>query len=114
MRLQTAVGDSAMRSTAFLRTAIYGIVVATIGAPRPFPSTLAADLPKARGTYVATGSLPCPNATQAAAADEKFVYAISDSLIVKYDRASGKELAKSTGPAQHLNSGFLWRGKLYC
>lgn len=28
--------------------------------------------------------------------------------------ASGERLAVSTGEAEHLNSGFLWRGKLYC
>jgi hypothetical protein len=73
-----------------------------------------AALPRGEGAYVATGALASPHATQAAAADERFVYAVANSAVVKYDRASGKELATSTGKAQHLNSGFLWRGKLYC
>jgi hypothetical protein len=76
-------------------------------------AAVAADLPKPGGAYVATGSLDTPHATQAAAADERFVYAISDSAVVKYDRATGRELAKSTGQAHHLNSGYLWDGKLY-
>lgn len=71
------------------------------------------ELPKARAAYVAAGTMPSPHATQAAAADESFVYAVSNDLVVKYDRASGKELARSTGKAQHLNSAFLWKGKLY-
>jgi hypothetical protein len=73
----------------------------------------AADLPRAKGAYVATGSLSSSDATQAAAADDKYVYAVSDNNVVKYDRATGKELARSKGRAQHLNSAFLDGGKLY-
>jgi hypothetical protein len=78
------------------------------------PESLAADLPKARGAYVAVETLASPHATQATAADEKTVYAVSSTAIVEYDRASGKELGKSKGAAEHLNSAFLWDGKLYC
>src|SRR6188474_2227181 len=53
-------------------------------------------------------------ANQAAAADERFVYAIDSAVIAKYDRTSGKRLAVSAGSAKHLNSGFLHDGKLYC
>jgi hypothetical protein len=74
----------------------------------------AAQLPKSKRRYVATATLASAHATQAAAADEKVVYAIANSFVIKYDRASGRELAKSTGEAKHLNSGFLWEGKLYC
>jgi len=73
-----------------------------------------AELPKGRGAYVVSGSLASPHATQAAAADEQFVYAVSNTHVVQYDRASQKELAKSTGPAEHLNSAFLWKGKVLC
>jgi hypothetical protein len=73
-----------------------------------------AELPRGKGAYVATGFLASPLANQAAAADERFVYAIDDAVIARYERASGKELARSVGKAQHLNSGFLWEGKLYC
>lgn len=74
----------------------------------------AAELPTSKGSYVVAATLASPSATQAAAADRQFAYAIANSQVVKYDRASGKELAKSTGPAAHLNSGFLWQGRLYC
>jgi hypothetical protein len=73
-----------------------------------------AELPPPSGEYVATRTLSSSNATQAAAADEEFVYAISNARVVKFDRVSFKELSESTGHADHLNSGFLWRGKLYC
>jgi hypothetical protein len=67
-----------------------------------------------RPSYVESGSLMAPEANQAAAADEAFVYAIDNRRVAKYDRATGQRLAVSTGPALHLNSGFLWEGKLYC
>jgi hypothetical protein len=91
-----------------------GGMMALAGAALLFTGPLAADVPRARGVFVATGTLPSANATQAAATDDTLVYAVSDNLVVKHDRATGKELARSTGRAQHLNSGFLWQGKLYC
>lgn len=73
-----------------------------------------AELPKAKGVYRQTGSLPSAHATQAAAADDKTVFAVSSATVAMYDRGSGKEIGKSMGPAQHLNSAFLLDGKLYC
>jgi hypothetical protein len=93
---------------------LVGAVAAFLAGAALPPVSWAADLPRPRGVYVATGSLASPLANQAAAADEQFVYAVDDTAIAKYDRATGKELARSTGRAQHLNSGFLWQGKLYC
>lgn len=60
-----------------------------------------------------TGSLPSSYATQAAAADERFVYAVSGDKVALYDRATAKLLGVSRGPAHHLNSGFVDGGKLY-
>lgn len=89
------------------------LVLADVGAMFLF-GLEAAELPKSSGAYVVTGSMASPMATQAAAADDQFVYAIASAVVAKHDRASGQELARSVGPAQHLNSGFLWQGKLYC
>jgi hypothetical protein len=61
-----------------------------------------------------TIAIAAPEANQAAAADERFVYAIDNAVVAKYDRESGKRVAASTGPAKHLNSGFFWDGELYC
>src|SRR5688572_6613249 len=74
----------------------------------------AGELPVAKGVYAVSGSLKSAHATQAAAADERFVYAVSSTHVAKYDRETGKELAVSTGKAEHLNSAFLHGGKLYC
>lgn len=61
-----------------------------------------------------SATLPADEATQAAAADDRHVYAISSRAIAKYDRRLGQRLAESSGSATHLNSGFFWQGKLYC
>ncbi len=75
----------------------------------------------AQGVLVEAGAqwksqrkLPAPEAHQAAAADGKFVYAITSRGIAKYDRKSGKRVGLSQGSAKHLNSGFFWKGKLLC
>jgi len=61
-----------------------------------------------------TATLAASEAFQAAAADERHVYAITNDRIARYDRATSQRLAVSSGAAKHLNSGFLWEGKLYC
>ena len=60
-----------------------------------------------------TRLLPAPEAHQAAAAAGDAIYAITNRRIAKYDRATGKRLKVSTGDAEHLNSGFFWKGRLY-
>lgn len=67
-----------------------------------------------KGSFVLTTILASADATQAACADEKFVYAVSNTRVVKYDRATGKEIAKSEGEAFHLNSGLIHDGKVCC
>ncbi|MFQ3591821.1 MAG: endonuclease [Gemmataceae bacterium] len=78
------------------------------------PTALVAELPKGTAKYVTTARLDSPDATQAAAADETHVYAISNRRVAKYDRATGKLVGLSSGPAEHLNSGVFHEGKLYC
>jgi hypothetical protein len=64
--------------------------------------------------WVETRRLAAPEATQAASADERFVYAIANSVIAKYDRQTGKQISRSTGEATHLNTGYFLNGKMYC
>ena len=64
--------------------------------------------------WVKAGTLSAPEAHQAAAADERFLYAISSTGVAKYDRATGRRLATSSGATTHLNSGFLHGGRLLC
>jgi hypothetical protein len=63
---------------------------------------------------VRTGSIRAPEANQAAAADERFVYAIDSAVIAKYDRFTGQRVATNSGKVKHLNSGFFWKGQMYC
>lgn len=58
--------------------------------------------------------IPSDHAVQAAAADEKYAYAISNSKVAQYDRKTGELKKLSTGDAEHLNSGWIWEGKIYC
>lgn len=58
--------------------------------------------------------LASPFATQAAAADAKHVYAISNTVIAQYDRTTGSLVARgSAADALHLNSGFVHEGRIY-
>lgn len=73
--------------------------------------TIAADGPAG---FRESGSFAAAEATQGAAADERFVYAIANKVIAKYDRQGGARLAVSSGDATHLNTGFFLDGKMYC
>ena len=57
---------------------------------------------------------PAPNATQAVAVDSLYFYAISNSRIVKHRREDGSVVGEWSGPLEHLNSGIVLDGKLYC
>lgn len=59
---------------------------------------------------VTTQTIPSPKATQAAIADNRYIYAVANEVVVKYDRATGQEVARSTGEAEHLNAGLLQNG----
>ena len=63
-------------------------------------------------------SYKAPEATQAVAVDANHFYAIANSKIAKYDRASGERVAlwkaDAELPLRHLNSGIVRDGKLYC
>ncbi|MEP3478332.1 MAG: hypothetical protein ABJZ55_03705 [Fuerstiella sp.] len=59
-----------------------------------------------------------PEAGQAVAVDDTFFYAISNSVVAKYERQSGQRVAiwkaDAQRPLKHLNSGIVIDGKLYC
>ena len=58
--------------------------------------------------------LSAPEAVQAAAATTDHVFAITSDKVAVYARRSGQRIGVSTGPARHLNSGLVWKGKLLC
>ena len=61
--------------------------------------------------------LPAPEANQGVAVDPGFIYAIDNSVIAKYDRATGQKVAAWTGDAAtfpHLNSCAVIGTELVC
>jgi hypothetical protein len=72
------------------------------------------SLPLAPG-WTTCSLLASPHATQAAAADERHVYAVSSTTVAMYERDTGRLVVAATAPGtEHLNSGFLHEGRLYC
>jgi hypothetical protein len=62
--------------------------------------------------------IPAPEATQGVAADDRFLYAIANHTIGKYEKQSGKRVAgwecENGKPLIHLDSGVVYDGVLYC
>jgi hypothetical protein len=78
------------------------------GAAAPVPLLPAAEV---------VARLPATEAEQGVAVDGHFFYAVSNSRIGKYDKATGRKLAEWTGdPGEfvHMNSCTLIEGQLVC
>ena len=62
--------------------------------------------------------IPAPEANQAVAADQDFLYAIGNHVIGKYEKNTGKRVAgwecERGKPLIHLDSGVVHDGVLYC
>ena len=62
--------------------------------------------------------IQAPEANQAVAVDERFLYAIGNHVIGKYDKKSGRRVALWEGevgkPLIHLDSGVIHDNVLYC
>jgi arylsulfatase A len=80
--------------------------------PRLLPAEQNEDPGSTPVDLSATRKYSAVEAIQAAAADVDHLYAIASRVIAKYDRRTGFRLAVSQGDALHLNSGFVWHGKL--
>ena len=61
---------------------------------------------------------PAPEARQGVAADERFLYVISNTAIGKYDKSTGHRVATwfcpEGEPLIHLNAGVVKNGELWC
>jgi hypothetical protein len=94
------------------------IACLTIGFPGPLlaeqPASASTSLPLHAG-WTTAARIATPHATQAAAADERHLYAISNTSVARIDRRTGRLLATASHPTtKHLNSGFVHEGRLYC
>ncbi len=76
-------------------------------------TTLAASVAAAAVT-----EFPAREARQGVAVDAEVIYVVSDQAIGKYDKRTGKRIGQwigaEDGPIQHLNSGVVIDGRLYC
>lgn len=88
------------------------------GTPPPVYITLPTAPPPQGGKAVLVREYEAVEARQGAAADARFVYAIVNSAIGKYDKASGKRVAgwslPRNGPIRHINSCFAEPNRLWC
>lgn len=69
-------------------------------------------------TYADIRRFAAPEARQGVAADDEFLYVISNHAIGKYRKADGVRVAAwecaRGDPLIHLNAGIVHRGRLYC
>jgi hypothetical protein len=79
---------------------------------------VAAAAAQTRRQYEEVRRFSAPEATQGVAADDRFLYAIGNHVIGKYEKDSGKRIATwncEKGKALiHLDSGVVHDGVLYC
>lgn len=95
-------------------SAVLLLIIGIHGSVLAAPPDQASRLSRAAG-LTATRLIASPHATQAAAADGRNVYAISNTTVARYDRCTGRLVASATTPStRHLNSGFLHEGKVWC
>lgn len=68
--------------------------------------------------FVEVRRFSAPEATQAVAVDDQYFYAIGNTVIGKYSKDNGvlseRWTASPDHPIEHLNSGIIVDGKLYC
>ncbi|WP_286766011.1 MULTISPECIES: lactonase family protein [Rhodopirellula] len=76
------------------------------------------DLAENHQSFHEIRRVAAPEAHQAAAVDETSFYAISNRAIARYDKQSGKRVARWDAPngseIKHFNSGIVKDGRLYC
>lgn len=72
-----------------------------------------AQQPATGGRWVLQRSVPSMDAIQAAAADDRHLYAVNDHQVAQHDRATGKLVRMSTGKAEHLNSAWPHAGGFF-
>jgi len=92
-------------AVAALSCAVSGFVAST-------DSVLAAS------TLQQVGEFTVPEANQGVGVDDRFFYAVDNQVIAKYDKKTGRLVAKWQGPKEgpilHLDGAYVRDGKIYC
>lgn len=95
------------------------LVPLMLGAVEPAAPVAAPAAPGAGGwQYADIRRMPAPEARQGVAADNEFLYVISNYALGKYRKDTGKRVAgwecPEGQPLTHLNAGIVRDGRLYC
>mgnify|MGYP000874624901 CR=1 FL=1 len=78
----------------------------------------AASAAQAKSAFQQIAEFAVPEANQGIGVDDKYFYAVDNQAIGKYDKKTGRRVAKwegpKGGPIVHLDSAMLLDGKIYC
>lgn len=103
-------------------TSVLILVLGLVCSPLAAAESVAANapsIPSAGGwRYADIRRFPAPEARQGVAADDEFLYVISNHAIGKYRKDTGVRVAAwecpPGQPLTHLNAGIVQAGRLYC
>lgn len=97
---------------------VFALLTSSIAAEKPAPP-VAPPVPSADGwKYADNRRFAAPEARQGVAADDEFLYVISNHALGKYRKDTGERVAAwecpPGQPLTHLNAGLVHEGRLYC
>jgi hypothetical protein len=94
------------------------LLSALMRAAEPAAPAAAAIRPSGDWSYTDIRRFPAPEARQGVAADDEFLYVISNHALGKYRKETGVRVAAWEcplgEPLTHLNAGVVHAGRLYC
>lgn len=96
---------------------VAALSLVALGALGPASAAVPVADPVPEFTATLKATYPAFDANQAVAVDDKYFYAVDNQTITKHSRATGQPLLQFAGapdgPIEHLDSGVVYRGKLY-
>lgn len=103
---------------AYLKLLLFALSVVPIYAGDTAAPSVPSTPPAGEWTYVDIRRFPAPEARQGVAADDEFLYVISNHALGKYRKDTGARVAAwecpPGQPLTHLNAGIVHGGRLYC
>lgn len=98
---------------------LLSVLSLVVGAAESVAPAAAPVNPSAGGwRYADIRKIAAPEARQGVAADNDFLYIISNHALGKYGKTSGQRVAgwecPEGQPLTHLNAGIVYQGRLYC
>jgi hypothetical protein len=103
---------------ASLKIRLFVLLVAPVCAADPAAPSVQSAPPAGDWEYVDIRRIPAPEARQGVAADDDFLYVISNHALGKYRKTTGERVGGweclEGEPLTHLNAGIVHEGRLYC